>query len=151
MCQAIPFFFPQTPVLWPFQVASSMAARLQMPMCMFCRKMIIILFELLQQLSSIFVNHERSTLRSLQIETEISDWCRLSTGNAKRQISARNIETEIKNRYRYRSQTRQCESTDNDYGNVNQQHLRYSYLKNLVSMQLKHIVFQLALIGKQSP
>ena len=92
MCQAIPFSFPQTPVPWPFQVASSMAARLQMPMCMFCRKMIIILFELLQQLSSIFVN-KRSTLRSLQIETESSDWCRLSTGNAKRQISARNIET----------------------------------------------------------
>ena len=77
MWQAIPFFFPQTPVLWPFQMASSIAAPMQVPIYMFSReKMIKILLEPLQQLNSIFVN-KRSTLRSLQIETEIRDWCRL--------------------------------------------------------------------------
>ena len=61
MCQAIPFFFSQTPVLWPFQMDSSIAAPIQMPICMFSRKMILILLEPLQQLKSIFVN-KRSTL-----------------------------------------------------------------------------------------
>ena len=51
MCHAMPFFF-QTPVLWPFQMASSMAAPLQMPMRMICRKMIIILLEYLLYLNS---------------------------------------------------------------------------------------------------
>ena len=37
---------PQTPVLWSSQMACSMAAQLQMPMCMFCRKVIMILLEI---------------------------------------------------------------------------------------------------------
>ena len=37
---------PLTPVLWP--MASAIVAPLQMPMCMFCRKVIIILLEYLQ-------------------------------------------------------------------------------------------------------
>lgn len=35
--------WPQTPVLWPSQMASFLATPLQMPMCMFCCKVLIIL------------------------------------------------------------------------------------------------------------
>ena len=48
MISVVPFFFFQTTVPWPFQKAYSMAAPLQMPMYMFCRKIIIILLEYLQ-------------------------------------------------------------------------------------------------------
>ena len=49
-------FFFQTPVLWPLPTASFMAAPLKMPMCMFCRKIILEYLQKANSWSYIFVD-----------------------------------------------------------------------------------------------
>ena len=70
------FFFSNSSALaFPNGLFHNCTMMAPLQMCLFCRKIIINLLEHLQQLNSIFVN-KRSNLRSLQIETDISDWCR---------------------------------------------------------------------------